>query len=415
MKYNVGDRIKDEKRDITLTRVRRRNGRIEYQYKCNICNYACGEGYKSGKYITEYWLDNTHLHGGTGCSCCQGRTVVPGFNNIGYTDPDIAKYIKNDIDKIRYTKYSYCKVEVECPFCHTTKLMCISNLSIQGFSCPVCSDKLPLGEKIMYILLRECNIHFVKEFSSRQASWTGRYRYDFYIEPDIIIEVMGRQHKDGSFEQLCGKTLEDEIRNDKNKKDLALKNGINHYITIDADKTDSDYIKNNIINSELKNYIDFSKINWNDILLRCEKPILIDVCEEYSKNENVTTGMICKKFELSYGVVQNYLRRGTKLGLCNYDPKNYRKENIFTHNTVNTATPIKCIETNSYFKSYGLCSRVSENAFGIKLNICSIRSVLRGEYAQHRGYHFSYVTQEEFNKAYEEGLPCYGTPFKLAS
>lgn len=413
MDYDVNDTIKDGKRNITINRKERINGRLCVKYTCNICGYDCGPSYRDGEWTDEYWLDYSHLKHGTGCSCCKGRAVVPGINNIGHTDPDIAKYIKNEIDKIRYTSRTKNKVEVECPFCHTTKSMCILNLCNQGFSCPVCSDKLPLGEKIMYILLRECNIPFVKEFSSRQASWTGRYRYDFYIKPDIIIEVMGRQHKDGSFEQLSGITLEDEIQNDKNKKDLALNNGINHYIIIDADKTDSDYIKNNIINSELKNYIDFSKINWNEVLLRCEKPILIDVCEEFLKSNNITTGMICKKFGLSYSVVQNYLKRGTKLGLCNYNPKEYRRYNYFVNDTGNNTIPIKCIEKNSYFKSCGLCSRVSKDAFGIKLNDCSIRSVLKGEYAQHRGYHFSYVTQEEFNKAYKEGLPCYGTPFKL--
>ena len=37
MNYNIGDRIKDEKRDITLTDLRRYNGRLQYKYTCNIC------------------------------------------------------------------------------------------------------------------------------------------------------------------------------------------------------------------------------------------------------------------------------------------------------------------------------------------------------------------------------------------
>ena len=415
MEYNVGNTIKDTKRNITLTRSRRRNGRLEYQYKCNICGYDCGESFRDGKFEKEYWLDFSHLkYSQTGCSCCSGRAVVSGINNVGYTHPSIAKYFVNDIDKLKYTYGSTKKIEVACPFCHSVKKIQICNLTASGFKCPICSDNMSLGEKIFYLLLQSLHIPFVKEFSSKEDSWTGRYRYDFFIKPNTIVEIMGRQHKDGSFEQLSGRTLKQEQENDSKKKELALKNGIKNYIEIDADITDSLYIKENITNSELKEFINFNNVNWDDILLKSEKPILIDVCSEWENNNSITTGGLVKKFNLSYGVIQNYLKRGTELGLCSYDPINYRKENFFENNSVNTATPIKCIETNSYFKSYGLCSRISERVFGVKLNDCSIRSVLLGKYKQHRGYHFSYVTQQEFNNAYNDGLPCYGSPFVLS-
>ena len=195
MKYKIGDRIKDNRRDITIINIRRHNGRLQYKYKCNICGYNCGYSYKDGIFQEEYWIDSSHLNDGVGCSCCQGRAVVPGVNNVGFTNANVAKYIKNNYDKMRFTQSSRKKVDVICPLCHNSRLLCIVDINPEHFFCPFCSDKMPLGEKIVYLLLTMLNVKFIKEYSSGNSNWTGKYRYDFFIPEDIIIEVMGSQHK----------------------------------------------------------------------------------------------------------------------------------------------------------------------------------------------------------------------------
>lgn len=118
MNYNIGDRIKDDKRDITITDIRRRNGRLEYKYICNICGYDCGPSYRDGVWKEEYWLDASHLkYDKTGCSCCQGRAVVPGVNNVGHTNKELSTYIKNEEDKLRFTQGAKRKIEFSCPDC----------------------------------------------------------------------------------------------------------------------------------------------------------------------------------------------------------------------------------------------------------------------------------------------------------
>lgn len=414
MNYNIGDRIKDEKRDITLTDSRRYNGRLQYKYICNICGYDCGNSYRDGIWKEEYWIDASHIkYDKTGCSCCQGRAVVPNVNNVGFTNKELSKYIKNEEDKLRFTASAKRKIEFICPTCGLSFKSILCNVNSQGFSCPFCSDNMSFGEKIVYSLLSDLNIDFIKEYSSGETDWTGRYRYDFYISPNIIIEVMGNQHLYGTFEHLSGRTLQEEQENDEYKKQLAIKNGISEYITIDSSVADFNYIKNNIINSKLNTLFDLSNVNWEHINELSTKTLVKDICDYWNDNPNASTGILKEKFKLGYSAIQGYLKQGSKLGWCDYDVNNFRRNNIYKNDTVNTSKPIKCIENNKYFKSAGLCSRKSKEAFGMQLNECSIRSVLKGEYQHHRGYHFIYISKEEFNEAISNNFECYGSPYRI--
>lgn len=414
MEFEIGDRIKDEKRDITIIAKNRIKNKLSYKYRCNICDYDCGGSYKDGIWQDEYWINGNHLTTNkVGCSCCQGRAVIPCKNNVGFTAPETAQFIRNENDKLRYTKTSKKTVEFECPFCHSIFYKSIGNVYYEGFFCPFCSGNMSLGERIMYWLLTNINIDFIKEYSSGNSNWTGKYRYDFYIEPNIVIEVMGIQHYKNTFISLS-RTFEEEQQNDKEKEQLAKTNGIIEYIKIDASKTDFDFIKNNILNSRIAELFDLSNVDWKLIKEKSlYSSIIKEICNYWNNNSNITTGELKNKYHLSYSAIQRYLKLGDNLGWCKYDTKNYRKRNIYNDDTVNTSKPIKCIENNKYFKSIGLCSRKSIDAFGIQLNESSIRSVLQGKYSHHRNYHFEYITKQDFNKAIENGCECYGTPYKL--
>ena len=413
MEYEIGDVIKDEKRDLTIIAKGRINGRLSYKYKCNICGYDCGNSYKDGKWQDEYWIIGTHLTSNeVGCACCQGRAVIEGINNVGFTNPEIAQYIKNDIDKLRYTKCSKKKIEFVCPICKAEFVSTLSNVYFQGFVCKICSGKMSLGERIVYRLLNSVNVDFIKEYSSGNSDWTGSYRYDFYIKPNIIIEIMGIQHYKKTFYNST-RSLKEEQENDKLKELLARNNGITEYIVIDASKTDFDFIKNNILHSKLSEIFNLSNVDWDYIQEQTSTSLVKEVCDYWSTNVDKTTGLLSEKFHLSYFAIQNYLKQGNSLGWCDYDPKNYRRKNIYTDDTVNTSNPIKCIENNKYFKSIGLCTRKSVEAFGIQLDEASLRSVLKGKYSHHRNYHFQYITKQDFNQAIKNGFECYGSPYKL--
>ena len=77
------------------------------------------------------------------------------------------------------------------------------------------------------------------------------------------METHGKQHYEDGFKGCGGRTLEEEQQNDKNKYELAIKNGIKqqNYIVIDCSKSDLEFIKNNIINSRLNELFNLNKNN----------------------------------------------------------------------------------------------------------------------------------------------------------
>lgn len=63
------------------------------------------------------------------------------------------------------------------------------------------------------------------------------------------------------------------------KKEYAIEKGIRHYIEIDARKSEFDFIKHNIVQSDLNQFIDFSEIDWELCYKESVKSIIPIVCE----------------------------------------------------------------------------------------------------------------------------------------
>lgn len=109
------------------------------------------------------------------------------------------------------------------------------------------------------------------------------------------------------------------------KKELAKENGIEHYVVIDCRYSELEWIKNSILNSKLVDMLNLSKIDW----LKCEefalKNIVREVCDYWNnKEEWETTTTIAENNEWgirSVITVIKYLKKGTILGWCNYNPK----------------------------------------------------------------------------------------------
>ena len=84
-KININKNIVDEYRDIVIIdREYRKNSKGQrrkwYKFKCNKCGWEEG------------WIEESHLISGRGCSCCYGKTVVKGINDIATTNPKLVKY-----------------------------------------------------------------------------------------------------------------------------------------------------------------------------------------------------------------------------------------------------------------------------------------------------------------------------------
>ena len=66
-------------------------------------------------------IEENSLKNGNGCSCCYGRTVVKGINDISTTNPEMVKYFVNIEDAYTHTYCSNEKVLMRCPNCNNEK------------------------------------------------------------------------------------------------------------------------------------------------------------------------------------------------------------------------------------------------------------------------------------------------------
>lgn len=285
-----------------------------YKLKCNVC----GE---------EKILDESQINK-TGCSVCNGKTVVKGINDIATTRPDLVKYFVNKEDAYTHTKGSEAKVLVKCDHCKEEKYIRIADLNRYGIGC-LCETGHSYPERFIYYVLKNSGVNFIYQYSKVNAEWCNKYRYDFYlIDFNTILEVHGEQHYTHSFIGCGGDSLETVKKNDYGKKKLALNNGIDNYIELDCSKSNAKFIINSIINSKLNSIIDISKIDIKNCDVKANGDIIKIVCDKWNELENVTKVLNEFDFIRSRVTIIKYLKRGTKLGLCNYNPDEELKKSI---------------------------------------------------------------------------------------
>lgn len=334
-RYKIGENIKDNKRNITITnqfvkhRINKSGGKyIPVNEKCY--NYICNNcGHKNGEIIQNNILK------GHGCACCHGTIVVEGINDIPTTAPWMIPYFQGGYDEAKlYTKESGKKIYFICPNCKQIKdrRMAISTLySTKSLSC-ICSDVIPYPEKLMFSILKQLNIEFKTQLSRATLKWckgnTYDVRYDFYIPSlNCIIETHGNQHYNVPHKKsMFKRTLKEEQENDIFKEQLARNNGIENYIVIDCRKSELEWIKNSILNSELPNILNFKEedINWN----KCEEFVAKNfykiICNYRNNNSKMLLKDIQVNLNISRWTLDKALSVGKNVGWLNLNKKEVR-------------------------------------------------------------------------------------------
>lgn len=395
-RYEIGQIFKDDKRDYTIiNRERRMIKGISYkfyEYHCNKCN-------------GESWLRESHLKQGNGCGiCCKtSRKVVKGINDLATTNPEMVKYFVNKDDTYSYTKASNKKVLMKCPYCKFEKMYKINVLYSAGFSCPKCSvkDGISFPEKFMTNILEQLKEqgqlnYYEHQYTKVNAKWCGKYKYDFYFELNdkkYIIETHGGQHYvDKWF------SVEEVQRNDEEKRQLALSNNIDNYIVIDCSRNYLHFIKNNILNSELNNLFDLSRINWCLCTINSQNNMIKEVCDYWHlhndiNGENLSTSDLAKVFNLARSTIKNHLKKGTEISLCNYDPKEeYNKK--YNKNK----KPFELYKDGKFLGVFSCAKDLEEQSeilFGVKLSRRSITNASKNG-INYKGFTFKRITKEEY-------------------
>ena len=297
--------------------------------------------------------------GGCICPYCDRRIVFVGETDMWTTNPEMASLLRDKEEGYRYFATSSKKVDFICPRCGMllpNKI--INNVRMFGLCCPHCSDGMSFGEKFVVGLLVQLECSFVY---NKTTPWSEDRRYDFYIPAfSLIIETHGIQHyKERSprcFSDRVSRTLDEEIKNDEHKKRLALSNNIKYYIQLDCCKSNCDYIKNSILNSELNNLFDLSVIDWT----KCYESTLtsnVVVCASLWNGGMKNAMEIAEYIGMDVSSVTPYLKRAAKIGLCDY-VKNYKKNK-------NRYKKVLCIETGKVYEYIGEVEADGYNRFNI--------------------------------------------------
>lgn len=388
-KIEIGSHFCDEKRDIVITdrkyELNKNGAHLKYyKYTCNRCGWEEG------------WILETFLISGTRyCSCCSGRTVVEGINDIPTTAPWMIPYFQGGYDEAKlYTKATTKKFKPICPICKRIKEleMPVQRLySTKSIGC-MCGDGFSFPEKFIMNMLQQLNIRYEFQY---KFSFNNK-RYDFYLPTyKMIIETHGLQHywfdKNGWNNEL---NFRQTLQNDKSKREIALQNGIINFIEIDCRKSNKEYIKSSIITSDLLKILDVKneQINWE----KCEEfaygNLLINICSEYKYN-NYTVEELCKLFKLNNVTIRKYLRVGSKLNICNYT-KSFAKENSINalkKSVDKRKRQVKCINNGMIFSSVTDAIKYMQNITGTNGARGAICRVLKGTQSNYKGFVFEYL------------------------
>lgn len=254
------------------------------------------------------------LFHGSDCPYCAGKIPIIGETSLWDTHPNVASLLKDPNDGYKYSKGTHKKVSFICKDCGHENIKSICDVCAYGFSCNFCSDYVSYPNKFGRAFLDQLPIeNFICEYS---PEWAGCYSYDNYFvynNVEYILEMDGKQHyyENGYFKRSLYETQKVDMIKDY----LAEENGIN-VIRVECIKSECDYIKNNILNSELNNIFDLSNIDW----LLCDKisqsNMIKMACDLYMSGIH-SFSKIGSEIHVSTHTVEKYLRRGLKFGWCN--------------------------------------------------------------------------------------------------
>ena len=293
------------------------------------------------------------IYRGSRCYCENPSIsrVILGFNDIHTTRPDVEEWMHNKEDAYKYSMSSKEKILWDCPDCKNTFEERICNVNSNRLSCPFCSDGISYPNKFMFNSL--CQIKDDLDFLEREYNpdWCKFYfkgnercgKYDIYfgINGQLYIVEMDGGLGHGNKVHTNSLLSQDELLQiDLIKDKLAEERGIK-VIRIDCNyKTDDKYtyILNNVLNSDLKDIVDLSKIDFDLSNKNSVNSLIVKAGELW--NQGLTAGQIRKELKIGEGTVTSYLKTASKIGVCDYSVEKskarskYRKVYCVTFDTV---------------------------------------------------------------------------------
>lgn len=327
-------------------------------YKNNTSEIKCIHTMEDGTSHVFYSTANSLLNG-SGCGVCRGLQVCVGYNDLNTTNNDIVKYLLHKDDGYKYTKFSSVKVDWKCPCCGDITNRQIRQVSRRGYSCTACGDGVSYPNKFIYNMLTQTQCDGMKIIREYSPSW-GKFnycgeektcRYDIYINingNEYIVEMDGGI---GHGNHEMSSTKQESLDIDKIKDSLAENHGIK-MIRIDSNYESYDryeFIKNNIINSELSKIFDLSKVNFDEVNKRSCSSYITTCAELWNKGYKIKD--IKNIVGLADATIIRHLKTATSMGLCKYKSG----DGV----TRNTNRKVICTDNNIVYNSIKSASEIT--------------------------------------------------------
>lgn len=303
------------------------------------------------------------------CPICEEeknkKTKLPDNtkNLVSEVRPDLIKFFEDKDLPYKRGMNSKEKTWFKCPECGEREYTSIRTFCKRAHPCKNCDNKaISMPNKILRALFQQIKNNFSYTKLEWNPKWAGLYRYDGYFETfkgeKIAIEMHGAQH----YKEVQNWSV-DNFKRDKEKTLLAEKNKIK-LIVIDCRQSLFEFIKDNILKSELNNYIDFDKIDWIKIMEASSKSVMKEIADYF--NSGMTTGQIRKETGFDYHTIRTALQNATEMGWCNYNAQREKEKKMKLVEIIdlqeNNSFQMLCVnEVCRYFKekyNIGLCPRI---------------------------------------------------------
>ena len=322
MKYQIGQEVHNKNFHAKITGITKIKGEHpKYEYICLNC------GQKNSK-------DIYNAEKGFGCPVCTNRIVIKGINDITTTDPWMVPYFQGGEEGASlYSKSCKKMITPKCPDCGrlVTKQTINNIYTHKGVSC-VCKDGVSFPNKIIYFVMEQLlDNNQISYFDREYYIPKENKYYDMYFESNssekYFIEMDGGvghgyviQNHDKS--KGCGlkaypiSMFRDDVAKEKLAESLNIK-----LIRIDCYCSDFEYIKNNIVNSELRDIVDLSSIDWVSVEKQSYSNLMKTVCDYKNDNPDAFVKEAASKFNLDPETIRVYWSKGNSLGWCTFNRK----------------------------------------------------------------------------------------------
>lgn len=318
----MGRRKTNEKFQEELRKLREQGHDVYtddvYTGNKTMMDFYCSKGH--------HWQSNSNrILSGQYCPCCINRKVIAGYNDLWTTHVEVAVLLQDPEVGYQHTYGSKYKTNFICPYCGNIIFKSIKTVYMRGLGCQRCGDTISYPNKFIRALLSQLDVENVDYEYSPQ--WARPYLFDNYCEingASFLIEADGGV---GHGNKAFGSNEIDTVgvERDNIKDTLAYEHGMN-VIRIDCNYKDNNryqYIKQNILNSELANIIDLSRVDWD----RCHIEALSSLVHKSAKmyNDGLSLGDIARNIGYSADTVKRWLRQATDVDLCAYSAEETRK------------------------------------------------------------------------------------------